>query len=139
MADVSKGRDRSDPDWRAVLDDESARWQAKSYADLRAALPDVVAYDREGPGGPYQVEVQLLEDAHRELSAGRAARALALLDEHGARFPSGELRGERMAARVFALCELGRIDEARRAAELFLAFAPSSPLVPRVRASCALR
>ncbi len=59
--DVSN-RDRSDPDWLRVAADEVARWKAKSYADLRAALSDVVAYDREEPGGPYQIEVQLLED-----------------------------------------------------------------------------
>ena len=84
-------------------------------------------------------EVQLLKDAQRELSTGNAARALALLDAHRAQFPRGELRGERMAARVFALCALGRVEEARRDAELFLAFAPDSPLVPRLMGSCALR
>ena len=57
-----KKRARSDPDWRAVADDELARWKARSYADLRAALSDVVAYVREAPGGPYQVEVQLIEN-----------------------------------------------------------------------------
>ena len=62
VANVIKGRDRSDPDWCAIAGDEFARWKARSYADLRAALSDVVAYDREGPGGPYQVEVQLLEN-----------------------------------------------------------------------------
>lgn len=56
-----RGRDRSDPNWRTILSDELARWRARSYEDLRAALSDVVAYEREGPGGPYQVEVQLLE------------------------------------------------------------------------------
>ena len=62
-------RDQADPDWRAIFDDELARWKAKSYADLRVALSDVIAqntccvhYDREGPGGPYQVEVQPLEN-----------------------------------------------------------------------------
>ena len=62
VANVIKERDRSDPDWCAIAGDEFARWKARSYADLRAALSDVVAYDREGPGGPYQVEVQLLEN-----------------------------------------------------------------------------
>jgi len=53
---------RSDQHLRAVGADELARWKARSYADLRAALSDVVAYAREGPGGPYQIEVQLLEN-----------------------------------------------------------------------------
>jgi hypothetical protein len=61
---MTKELDQSDPNWRAVFSDELARWKAKSYADLRVALSDVccVCYDREGPGGPYQVEVQLLEN-----------------------------------------------------------------------------
>jgi hypothetical protein len=56
--------DRTDPTWRAILDDELATWKARSYADLRAALSGVccVCYDREESGGPYQVEVQLLEN-----------------------------------------------------------------------------
>jgi hypothetical protein len=55
-------RDRSDPDWRAIFADEVARWKARSYAELRAVLSDGVAYEREGPGGTYQIEMQLLED-----------------------------------------------------------------------------
>jgi hypothetical protein len=62
VTDVFEKRDRFDPEWRAVAAEELARWQARSYADLRAALTDVVAYEREGPGGPYQVEVELLEN-----------------------------------------------------------------------------
>ena len=50
------------PDLHAIAGEEVARWKARPYADLRALLSDVVAYDREGPGGPYQVEVQLLEN-----------------------------------------------------------------------------
>src|SRR5438309_10127125 len=64
VADVIKERDRSAADWCAIAGDEFARWKARSYADLRAALSDVVAYDRDGPGAPYQVEVQLLENRH---------------------------------------------------------------------------
>jgi len=58
---MMKRRDRSDPDWNAAADEELARWKAKSYRTLRAEIDDeVVAYERQGPGGPYQVEVQLL-------------------------------------------------------------------------------
>ena len=59
---MARTRDRSDPDWRAAFTEELARWEQKSYAELRAALSDVVGYERAGPVGPYQVEVQLLED-----------------------------------------------------------------------------
>jgi hypothetical protein len=82
-------------------------------------------------------EVDLLKSAQRALSAGDAAAALSLLDRHGREFPGGALTVERMAAQVFALCELGRVVEARRVAGAFLKAAPNSPLVPRVTASCA--
>ena len=62
VAVVFKRRHRSDPDWRAVLADELAGWKVRSYAELRAALSDHVGYEREKPGGPYQVEAQLLEN-----------------------------------------------------------------------------
>ncbi|KYF49516.1 hypothetical protein BE04_37450 [Sorangium cellulosum] len=76
--------------------------------------------------------------AQGALRAGDAGRALALLEEHAAEFRAGTLRQERMAARVFALCALGRIDEARAEAARFLRDAPRSPLAERVRAACPL-
>lgn len=58
---------QSDP-WRVIFAEELRKWQAKSYDDLRAALLGVVEgrdccvnYEREGPGGPYQVQVLPLE------------------------------------------------------------------------------
>ncbi len=83
-------------------------------------------------------ETRLLEAAQRELASGRAASALSLLDKHRQRFPNAALAEERSAARVLTLCALGRTEEARRAAWAFLAVAPTSPLVPRLRGSCAL-
>jgi hypothetical protein len=62
VEDVFRRRQRSDPDWRAAFADELARWKTRSYAELRTALSDVVAYERDGPGGPYQIEAQLLEN-----------------------------------------------------------------------------
>jgi len=87
---------------------------------------------------PLAEETRVLESAQRALASGHAAEALALLDEHGARFPSGALSEERGAARILALCALGRADEARRSATAFVATSPKSPLVPRLRGSCAL-
>jgi hypothetical protein len=82
-------------------------------------------------------EVALLEQAQRALRDGRGEAALALLDQHARRFPSGALRPESLAARVMALCRLHRQDQARSVARAFLAEAPASPLAPQVRASCA--
>jgi hypothetical protein len=83
-------------------------------------------------------ETRVLEAAQRELASGRAASALSLLDEHAKRFPSGALGEERTAARVLSLCALGRTEEARRTATAFLEGSPRSPLIPRLRGSCAL-
>ena len=63
---------------------------------------------------------------------------IILRDEHASRFPRGALAEERSAARVLALCDLGRALEARGAAEAFVRASPNSPLVPRLRGSCAL-
>ena len=82
-------------------------------------------------------ETRLLQAAQRELAQKRTAAALALLDEHATKFPRGALAEERAGARVLALCDLGRAAEARSAAEAFVRASPQSPLVPRLRASCA--
>jgi hypothetical protein len=82
-------------------------------------------------------EVRLLKSAQRELSAANASASLALLDEHARLYPDGALKAERLGARVFALCKLGHVEQARKAAREFLRVAGSSPLVPRVLSSCA--
>ena len=69
--------------------------------------------------------------------AGNPSKALQLLDDHARRFPRGTLREERIAARVHALCALGRRSEASEEAETFLAETPQSPYASRVRDSCA--
>jgi outer membrane protein assembly factor BamD (BamD/ComL family) len=82
------------------------------------------------------VETRSLGEAHGALQSGDAARALALLDKQSATYAQGELRQERAAARIMALCKLGRGAEARAAAESFLRENPRSPLTDRVRAAC---
>jgi hypothetical protein len=84
-----------------------------------------------------RAELELISQAQHALSAEAPEKALALLEQHAARFPRGQLRPERLAARVLALCSLGRIDEAKAEAERFFAEAPSSPMSSRVRDSCA--
>jgi hypothetical protein len=84
-----------------------------------------------------RVEVELLSQAQEAMRARQPARALELLDQHAEQFPHGKLRPERLAARVLALCALGHTAEARQQAQNFLSEEPSSPLVERVRGSCA--
>jgi len=82
-------------------------------------------------------EVALLQRAERALRDGKPEQALSVLSEHARQFPKGELRAERTAARIAALCALHRQAEARRDAAAFLRQWPSSPLAAQVRASCA--
>jgi len=91
-----------------------------------------------GPGGgvTLDAELALLQEVHGALQAHDGGRALRLLDEHSRRFPNGALAEESEAARVFALCELGRADEARDVAGRFLREHPRSPLAPRVTRAC---
>lgn len=82
-------------------------------------------------------EAALLGQAERALAANEPNRALESLAEHERRFPEGALREERQAARVLALCELGRTEDARALARRFVTHSPGSVLVPRLRRSCA--
>ncbi len=87
----------------------------------------------------FRVTADDLRAAHGTVRCGRcgsAFDALARLSEHERLFPSGALRSERLAARVFALCALGRSAEARLVTREFERVAPGSPLTPRVLASC---
>jgi hypothetical protein len=82
-------------------------------------------------------EAQGLAAVQRALRGSRAAEALALLDDQERQFPSGKLGQERQAARVIALCALGKVSAARSLAARFLAQQPNSPVAARLRNSCA--
>lgn len=81
-------------------------------------------------------ETQRLREAHGALRGGDPEKALALLSEDAAETEGQKLREERAAARVFALCKLGRVDEANAEATAFVAQNPRSPLADRVRKAC---
>src|SRR5688500_6794846 len=57
-------------------------------------------------------EVEILSRAQTELHLGGLADALRILEEHARRFQRGTLAPERRAARIQALCGLGRTSEA---------------------------
>ncbi|KYF83901.1 hypothetical protein BE17_10030, partial [Sorangium cellulosum] len=71
---------------------------------------------------------------HESLRRGDPQRALSLLDAADA--GGHELREERAAARVVALCNLGRTAEGRAAMLDFLRESPGSPYSGRVRTAC---
>jgi hypothetical protein len=87
---------------------------------------------------PLAEEARLLKQAQQALRAGEPQAALTALAEHQRRFPRGQLTLERSAARVTALCALGRTPQALSAAEAFLQQHPQSGLSQQVRASCGL-
>ena len=84
-------------------------------------------------------ELELLHRAQAAWRAREAARALAIVDEHRTRYPRSELRLEREALQVLALCELGRKRDAARVARALLTRDPNSPLRASIEQSCALK
>lgn len=82
-------------------------------------------------------EIALLERVQVALRAGDGARALSLLDRSPAEKGSGQLGSERLAAEVFAACQVGNRQRASRAARRFFQDYPATPASDRVRASCA--
>ncbi|HLK41325.1 MAG TPA: hypothetical protein VKU41_31455 [Polyangiaceae bacterium] len=85
-----------------------------------------------------EAETLLVRAGLAALHAGDPAGALVQFDRHAREFPDGLLAPERDAERIFALCDLRRVDEARAAADAFRIRHPGSPLFARVRTSCAL-
>jgi hypothetical protein len=113
----------------------AARSPAPPAAPVRPSEPEPAA-PAPRPTDPLEGEIRGLGEAHGALKDGDPARALALLDEQSAAYADGQLRQERDAARVLALCKLGRTDDGRALAARFLAENPRSPLTDRVRAAC---
>lgn len=86
--------------------------------------------------GTLEAETRLLRQTHADIREGRPEQALARLREYDRQFGQGTMRAEHQAARVLALCQLGKRQESRAEAERFLERWPNSPLAPRVRAAC---
>jgi hypothetical protein len=81
-------------------------------------------------------EVALLSRAETELHAGRPEKALVALAEHQRKFPRGALAEERTAAKIQALCKLGRTEEANAQLRQLLHISPKSALEERSRQAC---
>jgi hypothetical protein len=98
-----------------------------------AATSPVVQPEPEPSVDP--AEILALRAAQR-LLAQDPGEALAQLERHGAAYPRSSLAPQRAVARMNALCQLGRVDEARTVADDFITAHPSSPLLARVRSVC---
>jgi len=113
---------------------------AEPVADIAAPSPRA-AKPSASSSSSLAGEIQLMHDVESALSSGQPGRALQLLDDaaksgHGGRY-GGTMGEERAAARVVTLCRLGRVDDARAEAARFVRDRPRSPLVERVRSTCA--
>jgi hypothetical protein len=83
-------------------------------------------------GDPFTAELELLQRAQVAYTRHDFSIALALIEVHARRFPSGQLAEQREALRVRSLAGAGRADEAHRAASAFAARFPRSVLLPRL-------
>ena len=80
-------------------------------------------------------EQTLLRQAHDARRAGQPERALELVIEHAQKYPHSKMWAERETLRVLSLCDLGRVDAARRSAAS-LQYLWSSPFRATLNASC---
>jgi hypothetical protein len=116
----------------SALPDKPAPPEA-SPAEKRAAVSPRPADSRSDS---LAQEVAILSRAGAELHGGRAQAALTVLEEHQRKFPGGVLTQERTAARVQALCALGRTKEAQAELARLARVSPNSPHEARARKAC---
>lgn len=112
---------------------------AASAPAATPSRPATVTPSSQPAASTLSAELELVAGAQRALNGAAASEALALLEQHQTRFPRGELAQERDAARVLALCALGRSADARRERRRFAHDWPASPLLARVRGGCGER
>ncbi len=121
-----------------------ARMTTQSPLKSRSlAVPKPASEPTEAPVAPSNptlaAEVDLLTEVQSQLRNGRPSAALESLYRDDGRFVQSPLRPDLDAVRIFTLCELGRVEEALRATDVFLQRYPGSPLVQRVRSACTAR
>jgi RNA polymerase sigma factor (sigma-70 family) len=78
----------------------------------------------------------LLARAANALIEHHGSDALRIADEHARRFPRSPLADLATALRIEALCEIGKVAQARGEARLFIAAHPDAPVVHRISRSC---
>ena len=105
-------------------------------ADAPAPVMRAAPSARPSSARSIKGELELVRAAQQALNRGEPQAALALLAEHAQKFPSGALREDREALRVFALCRMGNAGAARTVADSFIRRAPQSPFADRVRGAC---
>jgi hypothetical protein len=120
------------PSDRARTTRESIEPRSPPAATIEAHAPAAAT-----EAGTLAPELALLEHVQAELRSGQGTRALELLDNSSLAIEHSQLRAERLAAEVFAACQAGDLERARRVMKRFLDEYPNTPMAARVRASCA--
>lgn len=88
------------------------------------------------PTNDLSAEVALIDAAKAALDRGDAGAALTSLDQHAAKFPSGQLTEARRATRVRALCKAGKTAEAETEAAALKRDFPSSNVASTTPTKC---
>ena len=117
-------------------DPEAPRDVEPASASLPASNARSAPPSRRTREPSLEADLNVLRNAQDEIRSGHADRALALLGDRSASAGDGALGEERRAARIVALCSLGRVDDARAETDRFVRASPKSPLLPRVRDAC---
>jgi hypothetical protein len=107
---------------------------ASAGASTPAVLPSADA--SANAGSALRDELDLMARVQEALRDAHGARALELIARYDAQHPSGSLETERIAAEVFAACQVGDPARAHRAAQRFLTRDSASPLAARVKSAC---
>jgi hypothetical protein len=105
---------------------------APAAASSAASQPPATS----GASSSLREEALLVREANASLASGDVARSLVLAEEHARRFPNGALLPEGSVVHILALCQAGRLDQARTETDAFLLAHPEGPLSMRVRSSC---
>jgi hypothetical protein len=115
-------------------------------APALVVTPDVRDVHGDAPGrarvvlqDPLAAELTLLHAAKQAWQDGKSQTAFDLARKHERLYPHSQLASERDALKVFALCGLGRTNEARDLAAALLSKAPGSPFRASLEQSCAMR
>jgi hypothetical protein len=106
----------------------------------RAAAPPQLERSPESPAPTPDTtladEMKLMRSARAALREGDPARALRVLARHEADYADGQMVEDRDALHVQALCDAGRLEDARTEARAFARAYPGSPHAARVEKIC---
>jgi hypothetical protein len=114
--------------------------ESTTDVEREAPAPEpAISPSRKAPTpDPLVEEIAILSKATSALRAGKPAEGLRLLSDHQRKFPNGRLAEERRAARIQALCALGRRTEAEAELTRLAQSSPRSPHLARAQRACGL-